>query len=261
MRAHAMPPKNAWWVQAGWAHPSAHPSAESSIIFNHIIRISRRDPYLSKWMMGRGPGCERAGWGRDPNHPEETRRPTLCVLSTPSVQAPSLLEFHPTPPRKSHPQLLFFESAAAATGQPKTVPAARPPAFSEIARHTAPVSAAPTTNSVKCRRMRQKSPPPRRPAVAPFRSSRQMRPLSAPSSGQLPALAASFDRPAPAGHRSFAPPNPRLRRPPMSDITPSFRRERPKTLATPKFLLGKRLGHHNPLLALATVDRRTAGRS
>ena len=49
-------------------------SSDPSIIFNHIIRISRRDPYLSKWMMGRGPGCERAGWGRDPNHPEETRR-------------------------------------------------------------------------------------------------------------------------------------------------------------------------------------------
>ena len=115
-------------VGAGWVGPpSAHPSAESSIIFNHIIRISRRDPYLSKWMMGRGPGCERAGWGRDPNHPEETRRPTLCVLSTPSVQAPSLLQFHSTPPRKSYPQLLFFESSAFPIRPRRRRPAPPPP--------------------------------------------------------------------------------------------------------------------------------------
>ena len=99
-----------------------------------------------------------------------------------------------------------------------------------------------------------------------------MRPLSAPSSGQLPAAKPRLDQICPLGPDS-SPPAGQLTaraRPAakrlvpllaMSDITPSFRRERPKTLATPKFLLGKRLGHHNPLLALATVDRRTAGRS
>ncbi len=101
-----------------------------------------------------------------------------------------------------------------------------------------------------------------------------MRPLSAPSSGQLPAAKPRLDQICPLGPDQLAAPPPAAStaraRPAakrlvpllaMSDITPTFRRERPKTLATPKFLLGKRLGHHNPLLALATVDRRTAGRS
>ena len=186
---------------------------------------SRRDPYLSKWMMGRGPGCERAGWGRDPNHPEETRRLCLCVLSTPSVQAPSLLEFHPTPPRKSHPQLLFFESAAFPI-QPRRQ-------FGEAPRRPPPfLQLSPNAPAQRLELRPASRPPPQ------FSRRRQRSALGfgSPAKRLVPLLA-------------------------MSDITPTFRREPPKTLATPKFLLGKRLGHHNPLLALATVDRRTAGRS
>jgi len=111
----------------------------------------------------------------------------------------------------------------------------------------------------------------RRPAVhAPFCSSRQMRPLSAPPPNpaaarpelgqllQLRAAGSALPRLRVARQTPISAAAPcaksRCSRPPaMSDIAPRLRCEPPKTLASRKCRAENRLGHHNPLLAFGEV--------